>query len=91
MAAGPLLRDHRRVTMISSLGTSGASNLFDAPVQGMKRSIGDANTAAQKIAEGDISPDNFTALIQAEVQLKANRTVAVTADEMIGTLLNQKA
>jgi hypothetical protein len=77
--------------MISSLGTSPSASLFDAPAQGIKRSLGDANGAAQKIAEGDISPDNFTALLQAGISIKANRAVAVTADEMIGTLLNRKA
>ncbi|MFT3783957.1 MAG: hypothetical protein QM790_18250 [Nibricoccus sp.] len=77
--------------MISSLGSGMANSLFDAPTQGMKRSLAEANGAAQKIAEGDISPDNFTALIQADISLKANRTVAVTADEMIGTLLDRKA
>jgi len=77
--------------MISSLGTSASGSLFDAPVQGMKRSVSEANGAAQKIAQGEINPDNFTALIQADIALKANRAVAVTADEMIGSLLNRKA
>mgnify|MGYP000961932689 CR=1 FL=1 len=77
--------------MISSLGTSVSSGLYDAPLQGIKRSLEDANSSAQKIASGDLSPDNFSALLQAEVQLKANRTVAVTTDEMIGTLLDKKA
>lgn len=77
--------------MISPTNSSAAGNLFDAPVQGMKRSVGEANSAAQKIAEGEISPDNFAALIQAGISLKANRAAAVTADEMIGTLLNRRA
>jgi len=81
--------DHNRMT--SSISTSGPANLFDAPVQGMKRSVGEANDAAQKIAQGEITPDNFTAMLQADISLKANRTVAVTADEMIGSLLNRKA
>jgi hypothetical protein len=77
--------------MISSLGSNAAADLFNAPLQGMKRGVNEANGAAQKIAEGEISPDNFTALIQAGIEIKANRTVAVTADEMIGSLLNRKA
>jgi len=77
--------------MISSLGTSASGNILDASTQGMKRSVTEANAAAQKIAEGEITPDNFTALLQASIGLKANRAVAVTADEMIGTLLNRKA
>lgn len=89
MAGKAVFDDHAR--MISSLGTGASGNLFDAPAQGMKRSIGEANGAAQKIAEGEVTPDNFTALIQAGIELKANRAVAVTADEMIGTLLNRKA
>lgn len=82
--------DHR-AKMISSVGSGISSGLFDAPIQGMKQSLSDASAAAQKIAEGDISPDNFTALMQANIGLKANRAVAITADEMIGTLLNRKA
>jgi hypothetical protein len=77
--------------MISSLGTSGSANLFDSPAQGIKRSVSEANDAAQKIAQGEITPDSFTSLLQANISLKANRAVAVTADEMIGTLLNRKA
>lgn len=89
MAKKAVFGDHP--AMISSAGSGSANNLFDAPLQGMKRSISEANGAAQKIAEGEINPDNFTALIQADISLKANRAVAITADEMIGTLLNRKA
>lgn len=77
--------------MISSLGPDISANLFTAPTQGIKRGMNEASAAAQKIAEGDLSPNNFTTLIQAGIAIKANRTVAVTADEMIGTLLNRKA
>jgi len=77
--------------MISSVGPNLSAGLFTAPVQGIKRGMDEANGAAQKIAEGAITPDNFTALIQAGIEIKANRAVAVTANEMIGTLLNRKA
>jgi len=77
--------------MITPVTQNVSAGLFNAPAQGIKRGLDEAGTAAQKIAQGDISPDNFTALIQAEIAIKANRTVAVTADEMIGTLLNRKA
>ncbi|MBK9990417.1 MAG: flagellar hook protein FlgE [Verrucomicrobia bacterium] len=77
--------------MISSLGPDTSASLFSAPVQGIKRGMNEAGAAAQKIAEGDVSPDNFTALIQAGIEIKANRAVAITADEMVGTLLNRKA
>jgi hypothetical protein len=90
MAGNNVFGEHA-ARMISSLGTGAPANLFDAPAQGMKRGLSEANGAAQKIAEGEISPDNFTALIQAGISIKANRAVAVTADEMIGTLLNRKA
>ena len=77
--------------MISTVGPNISAGLFTAPVQGMKRGLDEANSAAQKIAEGAITPDNFTALIQAGIEIKANRVVAITADEMIGTLLDRKA
>ncbi|MFT3868355.1 MAG: hypothetical protein QM715_07645 [Nibricoccus sp.] len=89
MAQTAVFGDHLR--MISSIASGVSSHLFDAPAQGIKRSVSEANGAAQKIAEGEITPDNFTALIQAGIELKANRAVAVTADEMIGSLLNRKA
>lgn len=77
--------------MISTVGPNVSAGLFTAPAQGMKRGLNEANGAAQKIAEGAITPDNFTALIQAGIEIKANRAVAITADEMIGTLLDRKA
>ena len=77
--------------MISTIGPNIATSLLNAPLQGIKRGVNEANGAAQKIAEGAISPDNFTALIQAGIEIKANRAVAVTADEMIGSLFDRKA
>ena len=77
--------------MITPVTQPVSAGLFNAPAQGIKRGMDEAGTAAQKIAEGDLSPNNFTALIQAGIAIKANRTVAVTADEMIGSLLNRKA
>jgi len=77
--------------MISTVGPNVSAGLYTAPQQGMKRGLEEANGAAQRIAEGAITPDNFTALIQAGIAIKANRAVAVTADEMIGSLLNRKA
>ena len=77
--------------MISTVGPNISAGLFTAPAQGIKRGVDEANGAAQKIAEGAITPDNFTALIQAGIEIKANRAVAVTADEMIGTLFDRKA
>jgi len=77
--------------MITTVGPNVSAGLFTAPAQGLKRGMDEANGAAQKIAEGAITPDNFTALIQAGIEIKANRTVAVTADEMIGSLFDRKA
>ena len=77
--------------MISTVGPNITAGLFTAPTQGIKRGVDEANGAAQKIAAGAITPDNFTALIQAGVEIKANRAVAVTADEMIGSLFDRKA
>ena len=77
--------------MITTVGPNVSADIFTAPAQGIKRGVEEANGAAQKIAEGAITPDNFTALIQAGIEIKANRTVAVTADEMIGSLFDRKA
>jgi len=88
--SAPVFEDNARV-MISSIGPNAPMSLLNAPVQGMKRGLEEAAGAAQKIAEGDISPDNFTALLQAGIEIKANRTVAVTADKLIGSLLDRKS
>jgi hypothetical protein len=77
--------------MISSVVSELPANAFISSNQGIKRSLNEAGGAAQKIAEGDLSPNNFTSLMQAGIELKANRAVAITADQMVGTLLDRKA
>jgi hypothetical protein len=77
--------------MTSSLGQYSPVNPWTAPLQGIRRGVAEMNDAAQKIAEGDVSPDNFVALIQAEIMIKANRVTAETASELVGSLLNRKA
>jgi hypothetical protein len=77
--------------MISSVVSELPANAFISSAQGIKRSLAEAGGAAQKIAEGDLSPNNFTSLIQAGIEIKANRAVAITADDMVGTLLDRKA
>lgn len=74
-----------------SIGANPISSVLASPFQGVKRGVSEAEAAMQKIANNDLNPDNFTALIQAEISIKANRVVATTANEMVGTLLNRKA
>lgn len=90
MGTTAIFNDHNGI-MITSIISAAGGNLYDTSAQGMKRNVNDANVAAQKIAQGEVTPDNFTALIQADISLKANHAVAVTADEMVGSLLNRKA
>ncbi|HEU5078237.1 MAG TPA: hypothetical protein VFT72_03455 [Opitutaceae bacterium] len=74
----------------SSVG-SARSNLFDLAASGMNRAFSKANAAGAQIANGDIEPQPFVDLIEAKASLKANAAVMRTADEMLGTLLDEKA
>ncbi len=66
-------------------------NLFAAPLQGIQRGMAQAGEAVQKIASGDLSPENIVQQMQAEVLVKANATALRTADEILGALLDEKA
>jgi hypothetical protein len=80
--------------MISSVASSpayGQLELFEAPRQGMQRAFAQAGEAAQRISEGDVSPDNMVDLLEAESLAKANAAVLRTADDMIGWLFDEKA
>jgi hypothetical protein len=57
----------------------------------MKKAMTQANVAGESIANGDVSPENMVSLDEASVEMKANAVTLRVADEMIGTLLNQKA
>jgi hypothetical protein len=80
--------------MISSVASSPAYSqleLFEAPRQGMQRAFAQAGEAAQRISEGDVSPDNMVDLLEAEALAKANAAVIRSADDMIGWLFDEKA
>lgn len=77
--------------MISSVGTSSSPDLFAAPRQGIQRGIEQLNTAAGRIAEGDLSPENVVQEIQAEILVKANTVSARTAGEILGSLIDTLA
>jgi hypothetical protein len=77
--------------MISPADASGPTNLFAAPLEGIRRGVAQASESAQKIASGDVSPENVVAQIQAEILVKANAVALRTADEILGTMLDTKA
>lgn len=81
----------RPVVMISSINSSGMPDLFAAPLQGIQRGVDQLNTAAQAVAQGDISPGNVVQQIQAEMLVKANVVAARTADQILGSLLDTLA
>jgi hypothetical protein len=76
--------------MIPSVGTPHA-NLFDLATTGARRAMNQATQAGQRLADGDIDPEPMVQLMEAKVGLKANLAVLRTADEMLGTLLDEKA
>jgi hypothetical protein len=80
--------------MISSVAASshfGQLELFEAPRQGMQRAFAQAGDAAQRIAEGEVTPDNMVDLLEAEALAKANAAVLRSADDMIGWLFDEQA
>lgn len=46
--------------------------------------------SGERIAEGDLSPENMIGLIEAEAMVKANAVVLRSADELLGSLLDVK-
>jgi flagellar basal body rod protein FlgG len=68
-----------------------STQYFQAPLQGMQRSVAQLNQAADKIAQGDVSPENIVSTMEAKIMFKANAQVVKTQDEMLGTLFNEKA
>jgi hypothetical protein len=77
--------------MISATSTSISGNLFSAPIEGVRRGFAQAGDAATKIAQGDVSPGNVVAQIQAEVLVQANAVSMRTADEILGALIDTTA
>jgi hypothetical protein len=66
-------------------------DLFAAPLEGMRRGLAQAGQAAEKVASGDLSPENVVAQIQAGVLVKANAVAVQTADELLGSIIDLKA
>ena len=74
--------------MISGIGSNG---LLAVPLQAIQRGMEQLNTAAGRVAEGDVSPENVVQQIQAEVMVKANAMTARTVDTILGSLLDTLA
>jgi len=68
-----------------------STQYFQAPLQGMQQAMKDFNQAAERISEGEITPENMVATMEAKILFKANAQVVRTQDEMLGTLFNAKA
>lgn len=78
--------------MINATRSSGAAPYyFQNPLAGMRRAVEQANSAAQRIAEGDVSPENMVSTMEAKIMMKANAVTLKAADSMLGTLLDEKA
>jgi hypothetical protein len=57
----------------------------------MQRAFAQAAESAERIADGEVTPDNMVGLLEAEVLAKANASVLRTADDMLGWLFDEKA
>jgi len=67
------------------------SQYFQTPLQGMQQAMKDFNQASERISQGEITPENMVATMEAKILFKANAQVVKTQDEMLGTLFNAKA
>ncbi|MBI5381788.1 MAG: hypothetical protein HZA31_07805 [Opitutae bacterium] len=77
--------------MISPLHTSGSGNLYDAPATGMRRGAAQLQQAADTSAQGEVAPSTVSLQIQAEILVQANVAAARAVDQIVGSLLQQKA
>lgn len=78
--------------MISSTDSSTRGmNLYTAPLQGIQQGLNQADEAARKIAAGDVSPRNVVDQMQAGIAVKANVASMRTADEILGSMLDEMA
>ena len=77
--------------MISPINSSSRINPFAAPVDGIRRAITQAGAASEKLADGEITPENMVALLEAKALVKANAASIRTADEIRRTLLDETA
>jgi len=68
-----------------------STQYFQTPLQGMQRAVGQLNDAADRISQGEITPENMVSTMEANILFKANAQVVRTQDEMLGTLFNKKA
>lgn len=77
--------------MISATRAGGTAALFEVPISGLRRSVEKMDEASENIAEGGDLAEGLVQQKEASVMFKANATVLRSADEMIGTLFNEKA
>lgn len=64
------------------------SDAYAAAVQGLRRASSQADSAAQRIVQGEIEPRPVVALKSAEQGFKASAAVIRTLDEMDDRLLD---
>jgi len=77
--------------MIDPAITGGPARLFHAPIEGLRRGFAQAQSAAEKIAAGDVSPETIVGQIQAGAMVQASASVVRTTDDMLGSLLDALA
>jgi hypothetical protein len=77
--------------MISPTRISPSTDLFAAPLEGMRMGAQQLDEISERIADGDTSADKIAGQMQAEFLIKANAVSLRMADEVVGSLLNEKA
>ena len=83
------LRD--TLTIMNVTTTSGLRSAFETSLSGMQKAVSKMDGAAQKMADGDVSPDQVVELTQAAILAKANALTERTADQLYGSMLNTVA
>jgi len=77
--------------MISTNELRPMGDLFAAPREGIQRGVSHVNAAADKLAEGEITPENMIEVMQAETLVKANAAYLRSVQNVLGSLLNTRA
>ena len=74
--------------MVAGIASARRVELLAAPMEGMRKGLRQAEEAAERIADGDISPENVVAQMEGMRMVQANAASARTAQAIVGSLLN---
>lgn len=66
-------------------------NLFEAPLNGMRKGLRQFEKSSQRLAKGGVAPEAIVSQLEADLIFRANAASMRAADEMIGVLFDERA